>query len=334
MYGYKPILSKDFILKNISEEEIFKKYLGIEPDLQEYFTNPLRDDENPDCKFYINKQGRLKFHDIPMGWNWDCFNVVERLFNCTFSEALKIIAIDFGIVEGNKRDINLALTVSKSQKYTVSYRVKRKNWDEASLKYWKQYDVGIETLIHFGVSPIHILFVNRGTGLEETYRWRDSDIGYVYHFGGYNYKFYFPLRQKPKPRFIQSSESDILQGYSQLPESGEILIITKSFKDVICLSMFDIPAVAPLAEGFHIKAEVIDKLKLRFNRIYSLMDFDKTGIKSALRLKQFDIPYLFFTNGRFGTEDYGAKDFSDFLANYGNLETLDLINYVRTRLKV
>ena len=53
-------------------------------------------------------------------------------------------------------------------------------------------------------------------------------------------------------------------------------------------------------------------LSSRFKTIYTLLDFDLTGVRSSnkMRKKYGTIP-KFYTNGRFGTKDFGAKDTSD-----------------------
>ena len=42
-------------------------------------------------------------HDFATNEHIDCWNVVMRLYNCNYYEALKIIAQDFGLVEGEHK---------------------------------------------------------------------------------------------------------------------------------------------------------------------------------------------------------------------------------------
>ena len=74
MFEYKENLSKEFLLSKVTEEDIFMKYLNIYPNLNDYFRNPLRTDAHPDCKFYRDSRGTLKFKDFAYGMNIDCFN--------------------------------------------------------------------------------------------------------------------------------------------------------------------------------------------------------------------------------------------------------------------
>ena len=51
---------------------------------------------------------------------------------------------------------------------------------------------------------------------------------------------------------------------------------------------------------------------------FVLLDFDITGVRMANYLrKKYPVIVLFLTNGRYGTKDYGAKDFSDYVKKYG-----------------
>jgi hypothetical protein len=120
-----------------------------------------------------------------------------------------------------------------------------------------------------------------------------------------------------------------LQGLSQLPKSGDILVITKSLKDVMCLDIWGIPSIAPSSESCIIPAEVVKNLNDRFARIYILYDFDRTGISFANKhRKLYGFMPLFFTNGKFDTFDYKSKDFSDFIALNGVRGAAELIEYV------
>jgi DNA primase len=156
------------------------------------------------------------------------------------------------------------------------------------------------------------------------YKYRDTDPAYSYYFGNGLYKIYFPFRKEK--RFITNTNSGILQGFDQLPETYDFLIITKALKDVMCLNSLGVPAVAPQAEGNIIPKELIQLLKPRFNNIYSLLDFDYAGIKSANRLRREEnIEALFLTNGRFNTLNYGAKDPAEYLKINGVDNTMNLI---------
>lgn len=53
----------------------------------------------------------------------------------------------------------------------------------------------------------------------------------------------------------------------QLPKTGDVLIVQKAMKDIMCLYEFGIPSIAPNSENTSISDEEIAKLKERFKRI-------------------------------------------------------------------
>ena len=99
----------------------------------------------------------------------------------------------------------------------------------------------------------------------------------------------------------------MIQGWEQLPESGDLLIITKSYKDVMLLYEYNIPAIAPNGEYVIISEEVINSLKKRFKNIFILFDNDLAGVKNSHKYKKAynDIPIIFLKRKY-------SKDISDF----------------------
>jgi hypothetical protein len=149
---------------------------------------------------------------------------------------------------------------------------------------------------------------------------------YAYNFGEGKLKIYQPYS---KFKWLSNTSVSDLQGLSQLPDSGDTLVITKSLKDVMCLDIWGIPAVAPSSESCVIPADIVKELYDKFARIYILYDFDRTGISFANKhRKLYSFTPLFFTNGKFGTFDYKSKDFSDFIALNGVKSAAELIEYV------
>ena len=98
---FDPIITKELILQNISQEAIMEHYLGVHIG-KGLFCSPLRKDKKPTCSFYKNKSGDLIFKDFGGYFYGNCFSVVMNKYNCSYHEALEIIANDFGIVKNNK----------------------------------------------------------------------------------------------------------------------------------------------------------------------------------------------------------------------------------------
>ncbi len=327
-FSDRVIITKDFILEKISEEEIFEYYLGIRPEYGKTFCNPLRKDKSPSCNFKIDSANRIKFYDPGGGFNWDCFNVVEFLNKgCSFKEALSIVATDFRLKEGTISNIRAQREVVARER--IQFRIKRRDWNKEDKEFWfdKYYQTRSD-LLYFDTFPVsHAWYVRNGL-LELFYSYRSGDPMYAYHWGEYDYQLYLPNR--PKGSKFKTSKSDIVFGLNKLPEKGHILIYTKSYKDVLCIRKFqrvlDIYAVAPASETIVIPEETILDLDKRFDYKFTLFDFDRAGIRLMRKYeKLYNLPHLMFGK-KYKKE--GIKDFSDHLSIKGYQLTEQLLKEV------
>lgn len=312
MFNFTLQLTRDNILKRISEEDIFEKYLGIRPNYSKQFCNPLRKDEHPGCSFYIDSRNRIKFVDPGGGFNWDCFNVIEYLESKTFGQALKIVGTDFGLIDGIKTNPIAARTVRAKEK--IGIRIKRRDWNKEDKEYWfDRYYQTRTDLESLSIFPISNAWYDRSGVLEQLYYYKQGDPCYAYHFGGYDYKLYFPKREKGN-RFRQT-RGDILQGYNQLPEKMHILIIIKAMKDVACINKmgkeFDAHGTAPMSETQLIPIAVMTELHKRADYIFTFFDFDRAGIRLMRKYEaEYGIPWIMLGKKY---KDQGIKDFADLL---------------------
>jgi len=323
-------LTKELILSRFSEEQLMEYYLNV-PVKKGLFRSPLREDKKPTCSFYRNNSGTLIFKDFATGQYLDVFGVVQCMFNCNYFDSLKIIANDFGILTSNVFKKNhgklnenpVKLEIKKSSKIQVEIQ----DFTELELKYWKKYGITIDILKHFNVYSCKHLFLN---GQLVAKSQQHCPI-----FGYYGKKYqgielwrcYFPKRTSF--RFITNWPSKKIQGFDQLPKSGDLLVITKSMKD--CMSMYScgITACAPNSENLFISDTVLDDLKKRFKYIVVFYDNDKPGIVNMNKIKKKHPELHYF----FIPRKYDAKDFSDFYAKYGREFTLNLINTYTNKLK-
>lgn len=332
-------ITKQFILDHVTEEDIFKRYLGLEPTEAGSFTNPLRpNDHNPGCNFYVDSRGVWKFKDYAAGFNWDCFNVIEYDYGISFKEALIKVAIDFNLIHGNSPIKKLGIQNKVKQK-PPELRVKRRPWTKEDYKFWAQYYITPERLEFFKVYPIQAAwFLREGVILQPIYGYTSSDPCFCYHFGSYDYKLYFPLRERGKFIHINSS---IIQGYDQLPKEGGNLLITKSFKDVMAIDVlsreFDLYSVAPMSETIVIPKESYIDLYNRFDSIGTLFDFDRAGIKLMRKYEDaYRLPYYFFGK-EFRLKVFGKaviKDYADHQRVRGLDETRRLIERFLTKPQI
>ena len=316
-------LTKENVLKKVSELHIFEFYFENKINLRQSYTNPLRVDQAPGCKFFIGRTGKLLFIDSSRTNSVrDCFGFVCDKYNCDLYKALQIINRDFKLgFEGEE----LGHLVYDFSQPTLDYFEKQKreekkllclkrNWRIKDKIYWQEYGIGLATLRKFNVIPVQTVFY------DNKILWRDSEYNpiYCYNFPKENKKkIYRPLEKDRKYRFISSSGiGSIYQGFDQLPNKSDFLIITKSMKDVMTLYGFGYPAIAPNSENYTIPLDFYDNLLDRFTNIILFYDNDEPGKLARQQLgEDLDIPYIEIP------ENYGVKDISDFFKKYGASET-------------
>lgn len=321
-FSFEPKINKELILSRYSEEQIMEFYLHI-PIKKGLFRSPLRRDREPTCSFYRNNSGELIFKDFATGQHLNVFGVVQNLFNCNYFEALKIIANDFGIVKStsipkNPGKINKN-PVKIEDKEMSKIQVEIKDFSDLELKWWGKYGITLDILKKFNVYSCKHVFLNDQLFAESQ---QHCPI-----FGYYGKKYqglelwrcYFPKRTSY--RFITNWPTKKIQGYDQLPKKGNLLLITKAMKDVMCLYSMGITACAPNSETQFISDIVLEDLKRRFKYIVVLYDNDYTGISFMNKIKK-KYPELIYT---WIPRHYNAKDISDFYKEYGKRETLKLI---------
>lgn len=304
---FNPDIDKKYILKHVSEEEIFQKYLRIEVSMRGKFASPLREDKIPTCNFFRHRSSReiyLKDHSGHFCGN--CFDTVMFMFNANFGQALEIIASDFGLIENNVDRKPTAIVHKERKKSKIEFNPR--NWMQCDVVFWERYGIKAPLLLLYKVSPIQSLFLDGNIH----YTHHSNNPAYHYGFGENDDKVYFP--KKKSFRFLCNTST--LQGYDQLPETGKILIITKSLKDVMVLYNLNYSSVAPQSESMAITERDYQELSERFDTIYSWYDFDLTGVRTANKMKKlYGINAIFLTNGRFKSRNFGAKDVSDWFEN-------------------
>ncbi len=324
-YGINFIPTKDFVLSRVSQEQIMSYYLGIQIELDTQFRSPLRSDSNPTCGFAYASNGKLMFRDFSGHFWGDCFDVVCHIKGCNFQQALNIVCNDLNIIKTVKTAANFQ--DSRKDRKVFAFR-QRGFWSEVDKDYWLQYHIHSKTLRKFHVFPIYLGWIDGRI----VYRHKESDPCYAYFVrtdenGVERIKFYMPLRKKGETRFMGNCDANDIFGYDVLPDTGDLLIITKSLKDVMVLHELGFVSIGVQAESMGFSKNVFDELSSRFKRIITLFDFDNAGVTlTNFFRKNYGSEYRFLTNGKFKTIDFGAKDIADFNKQNNPNTTLQLIN--------
>jgi DNA primase len=126
------------------------------------------------------------------------------------------------------------------------------------------------------------------------------------------FKIYRPFNTK-YTKWRANVTTENIQGLKQLPKGQRnLLIITKSLKDVMVLYKMGYDAVSPSSETTFLPTKILDKLKKKYKHILILYDRDRTGmLKARTYSKEYGLD-AFFVNKKFN-----SKDISDAVANCG-----------------
>lgn len=290
-------ITLDWILSKVTEYDIYAKYIG-QFKVGMIYNSPFRKDKNPSFGIYYSKRTKqLLFKDHGTG---------------EYGNVIKFVSLFTGKTEYNDilSDIVDKLNITNNTKLVSSKQyipptetvigVVRQEFTDVDINYWKQFNISINTLKKFNVNSIKYYLCN---GIVKgTYKRENPMYAYkVYN----NFKIYRPLADKYTKWRNNLTDYDI-QGYEQLPQKGDILFITKSMKDVMCLHEMGYPAVSPSSESTFLPKDVLEQLKTRFKRIIILFDRDTAGVKRSRKLSRETGLEAMFINKKFK-----AKDVSD-----------------------
>ena len=331
MYGSRVVeLNDDEILSRVTCLDIFSYYIGKDFKYGRAICSPLRKDKSPSFTIFKHNSGKFFFKDFSTGDSGDCFTFLTKLYGLKRFDTYRLVDNDFQLgiatksfnVPTNKIVGTHIKELEDVEMSTTIIKIKSRPWNANEDKtFWSKYGICCNILNRFHVKPAEHVWVNDNLIVSAN---RYNPI-YAYDFGQGKIKIYQPYS---KFKWLSNTSVSDLQGLSQLPTSGDTLVITKSLKDVMCLSIWDIPAIAPASESCVIPADIVKELYDRFARICILYDFDRTGVSFANKhRKLYGFIPLFFTNGKFNTFDYKAKDLSDFIANSSLRAAAELIEH-------
>lgn len=315
------------IFEVCSEYDIFKKYCTNFEEIDKPFLSEFYNDTKADCRIFQTKDNSLLYKDFGEPKHcFNCFTYVMHKYNYTFKEALNVISLDFGIIKSKTSIspnfiIGLEKTYKKPKTKPVISIVSRQ-WNLTDYKYWfKQYGITFEWLESYEVIPCEYVYLTKDSGTI-AYKSINNNPIYAYRFqidGKYVYKIYRPLAEK-KDKWLFNGTADCIEGFDQLPLFDDLLIITKSLKDVICCRLLGYSAISLQGETNKLKQELFNKLIKRFDKIVIFYDNDEVGIKAAenlcetYNLKSIIIP-----------KKYEAKDISELIKNIGIDESKQIL---------
>lgn len=314
-------LDKDTVLSKVSEYQIFKYYCSHFEEADRKFKSDLREDKTPTVS--ISKfNGRLWYKDFGCPeHSFDCFSYIAYKYNLDFYGTLIHIDKSFGL--GLHTGVPVKRTIPKREEGRSIPKEKRKSqiqvrvrpWNRADADYWGQFGISKKILTIFDVYPITHYWINEQ-------RFSCNSISYRYRFDC-GYKIYRPLERDFK--WSSNVGSHCLQGYRQLPKHGDVVFLTSSLKDIMCLAVLGYPSFALQSEMLMPREETISEAKARFKKVIVLYDNDFDNPRNPGQTMAAKICDTYGLDNLVIPSYYRSKDISDLVRDHGLEEARNVI---------
>lgn len=294
------------LLEKVDDYDIYSYYVG-QFKIGKLFNSPLRsDDKNPSFAIFRGNGGGLFFKDHGSGEGGNSLKFVKLIKGIQTRDELERELLRI-VRKMNPISGNVKRTYSNSvDSRPIDIGIVRQSFTDVDKKYWKQFHISLDTLKKFQVFSIKYFLCNnivRGI-------YKNDNPMYAYKVDD-KFKIYRPLTSK-YTKWRTNLTNRNVQGLSELPEKGNLLIITKSLKDVMCLYEMGFNAIAASSETTFIPNDILDSLRTKWSHIIILYDRDKTGmLESRKYSKEYKIDAIFVH------KKFHAKDISDAVKDNG-----------------
>lgn len=344
---FKPLITKEIILSKFTSLELFKLYI---PELvvNKPMLSPLRDEKNASFSiFESNNNGNFLFKDHATGVCGDIFKFLTEKFPITYHQALGKVCLDLGLNDNyrcgliNKEIVELKSVeeIENLKKVNIPFikkvkkiiTIRERNWEIHDIKFWSEFGIKLSTLNTYNVVPLLSFYINDNIILADRYSYafkenKDNETTFKiyqpYNIHGYKWR--------------TTQNKSVWHGWTQLPEYAEIVVLTKSLKDVMAIvDNTPFAAVSMQSETVVPKAEVLQELSDRFNTVVLLYDNDygkltNVGQKQAQKILTSFPDMSNLVNVRI-PDKFQSKDFSDFIKDWTNIwatkELIKMINH-------
>ena len=309
------------LLEKLDDYSIYSYYIGSFK-IGKIMNSPLRtDDKMPSFAIFRGTNGDLLFKDHGIGISGNALKFVKLIKGIDSRDELERELLRI-VRKMNPGQIVLSQNEKRSTgSYEADIGIVRQPFTKTDKEYWKQFHISLDTLKKFNVFSIKYFLCNRV--VRGTYK----ETSPMYAYKVYDkFKIYRPLASK-YTKWRTNLTSRHVQGLAELPmEGGNLLIITKSLKDVMCLYEMGFNAISASSETTFIPDDILNSLKSKWKHIVILYDRDKTGMLKAREYsKQYNLDAIFVN------KKYKSKDISDAVKANGFSEIKDWLEMTLNR---
>ena len=317
-FHFKEELSREEIYERMSEEGILRLFYNKDIYFGRNIRSPVRDDKNPSFAFYLTKNNRIRYKDFSTGDNGDIFRFISKLTGKGYYDILRIIS-EY-ITENNIEKIETCKFERQSVEIKKNITTSIRDFNQNDLKYWKKMFITKEMLNFYKIEAIQNIYkIDEYGRVIVIYDNNPIDPAYKLNFTESQFKIYRPLTTEKSVKFISKVSADTIYGIEQYVKKVEthnkdLLIITKSIKDIMVLDLLGYNSIAYGSESYIIPEKHVRTFRNTYKRIVILYDNDKTGIEFSNKLaSMYNLEQLFLTV---------AKDIADIACICINLTQL------------
>lgn len=293
MYGYVkyiPLTSEE-VLKRVSQKDIFKALFNedIVLDKEKLYTAPYRKDDHADC-WFEEFEGKLCFVDFasPGKKSKTCFDVIMLLYGLTFPQSVEWCNSEFKLGLGNSstkkvKKIIVESNFTQEEEIIKSFKKRTitllpREFNHKDRQFWGKYEISSLNLIEDKVKAVEMYRAyNRRN---EPFTVRPISVCYAYtEFPEGRVKVYTPNSTTSK--WITNCNQDDVGSIEHLKNKGELLIISKSYKDCRVLRNQGLNCIWFQNEGMFPNEKIIRGLTKRFKHILVWFDNDEAGIVNS-----------------------------------------------------
>jgi len=301
---------KEDLFSRVTNEEILRYYIPGQGNKYKTLC-VFHKESSPSLCVDMN---RGIFKCFGCGKGGDGLTFVQQRYNLTFFEALRLVSSDFGIYGSNpiKPPLEVLGITPKPKiiKETI-IRIKDRPWNQKDESYWLQFGISKELAKEYFIYPITHYWVN-----DYMFTIKAGELAYGMYEQG-KFQIYQPFAQKDKKWF--SNTGSMIYGYNQLPEFGDLLIITSSKKDIMTLRSIGYNAVSPNNEGSSLPEKEYEDLNNRFKRIVIFFNNDHQGLKAAhVMSNELGLNFIFIPM------ELDETDPSDYYKSFGEIKLREL----------
>lgn len=255
---------KNEVLNQVSEAEIFLRFLKLDKFPTGNISSPFSEDKNASFKLYKNNT----FKCYSTGKQGDCFQLVADLNSLDskqdFKQVLQIIAKEF----------NLDTTQENKHFDYVT-----KPFLDIHLNYFRQgnWNVSKELLDKYNVSALDKFeYWNANKNEISKHKIFQNIIAFVYQVNN-NAEIYIPKQNKANKFLLNKTTRNDVFGLEQLSNNLGFVIISAGKKDCLILNANGFPSVSFRSENHFPTPEQINLIKSKTKQIFICYDNDLAG---------------------------------------------------------